>query len=92
MQNADTDGRIASLAEQVSVLTAMLGSVIGHLGNGSACFGADPLCALCIDDQTCSLCREVSCSAFLFYSLLLTYQDKTHATGLCMIGLLACFT
>ena len=60
MQNTDADRRIDSLAEQVSVLTAMLGSVIGHLGNGSACFQADPLCALCVDAQTCSLCREVS--------------------------------
>ena len=60
MQNIDANRRIASLAEQVSVLTAMLGSVIGHLGNGSACLEADPLCAICVDAQTCSLCKEVS--------------------------------
>lgn len=55
----DANGRISSLADQVNMLTAMLGSVIGHLGNASACFPADPLCTLYIDSQACNLCKEV---------------------------------
>ena len=78
MQNIDANRRIASLAEQVSVLTAMLGSVIGHLGNGSACFQADPLCALCVDAQTCSLCREVR-------TLLLLSRSHLSAHQLCLL-------